>query len=119
MEAKILQEQCLSRFELGCQLCGNLTDTIRRKRNVFAGAENVIQQFAKPVNDGPQAHYFDTFPLGSPKMGAQDNFCLVPDGIFDCRNRFANAGVVADLPAVSRQGDVKVNSDKNTFVRKI
>ncbi len=119
VEAEVFKEQGLAGLELGGELGGDFADAIRGEGDVFGGSEDVIEELAQAVDDGPETHRLVALAFGAAEVRAKDDLGFVADGVLDGRDGLADARVVEDLAAVRGERDVEVDADEDTLVGQV
>jgi len=119
VKAEVFEKEGLSGLELGGEFGGDLADAVGGESDIFAWAENVVEELAEAVDDGPEAHGGDGFALGAAEVRAEDDLGLVAEGVLDGGDGLADAGVVEDLAAVRGKGDVEVDADKDALMGEV
>ena len=113
VEAQVLQQQGLSLLQFGGHLLGLRTDAVGGEADVFAAAQNFIQQDAQPLGHRLQAHLGIRLALGTSQVRSQNQARAVTQRILDGRQGFADAGVVHHPPVV--EWNVEVDPHENSF----
>src|SRR5450755_159311 len=72
VEAQVLEQQSLSLFQRGGHLFRLRADTVWRKSDVFAAAQDLVEQDAEPLGYGLQAHLGIRLALGTSEVRGQD-----------------------------------------------
>ena len=116
MEAKILQQQHLPRFQLPRQFGGHVAHAVRRKGNVDRLAQCVIEKGAQPVHHRPQAVFGIGLALGTPEVRSHNHFGMMPQRVLERGQGFLDPGIVENLQTAIRKRHIEVNSDKDVLV---
>src|ERR1700744_762284 len=106
MEAQVLQQQRLSALQLFGHLLGLRADAVGREADVFAAAQDVVQQDAQAFGDRLQAHLRIGLALWPAQVRSQNESRAMPQSVLDGRQRLADARVVHHTAVVKRNVEV-------------
>ena len=117
VEAEVFEQEGLAGFEVGGHLAGDGADAVGGEGDVLVVAEDVVEEAAKVIDEGAEAHGVDGFALGAAEVRAEDDLGLVAEGVLDGGEGLADAGVVGDDAVL--EGDVEVDADEDALVGEI
>ena len=116
VEAQVLEQQNLPRFELARQFGGQVAHAVGREGNVDRFTQRVIEQRAQPVHHRPQAVFGVRFSFGAPQVRGHNHFRVMAQRVLERRQGLFDPGIVENLQTVLGERHVEINADKEILV---
>ena len=116
VEAQVLQQQHLPRFQLACHLGGHVAHAIRGKGNVDRFTQRVIQQRPQPVYHRPQAVFGIGFSFGTTQVRSHDHFSVMAQRVLERGQGLFNPRIVENLQTAVGERYVEIDAHKEVFV---